>query len=50
MKHRKEKKHLKKCFDVRIDAYLNDPNEDVIYVKCARCEAYMWLDCPKEYK
>jgi hypothetical protein len=45
MKHRKEKKHLNKCFDVRIAAYLKSPGID--YVKCPRCEAYMWLDVPK---
>lgn len=47
MKHRKEKKHLKKCFDVRLDAYLSTPDDAIVdYVQCARCAAYIWLDVP----
>jgi hypothetical protein len=47
MKHRKEKKHMKKCFDVRIDAHLNSPDDAILpYVICNRCLDYMWLGVP----
>jgi hypothetical protein len=41
MSNRKEKKHMKECFNKRLDEYLAYPDDAILpFVECDRCSAY----------
>ena len=44
MKHSKEKKHTRICFNKRLNIYLDAPDDDIPdYVPCDRCSNYLWF-------